>query len=120
MSVKRVPRGPHELAANGWSRARTIEIRSMWAASLLWIAVLLSAGGDASAQGSVASDRRALEDLHQATNGDNWTNDSGWLSQDPPVGMVWRHCGYGRTRAVAESRWQWTQRQNPSQHRHTG
>jgi Leucine-rich repeat (LRR) protein len=33
--------------------------------------------------GSVSGDRQALEDLYEATGGDSWDNNSGWLSGEP-------------------------------------
>ena len=45
-------------------------------------AVLLS-GGDALAQGSVATDKAALEALYDATDGSNWTTSTNWKTSEP-------------------------------------
>ena len=46
-------------------------------------AVLLSAAVGAAAQGSVETDRAALEALYHATDGPNWLNNENWLSAEP-------------------------------------
>ena len=43
---------------------------------------LLLTGGNAYAQGSVATDRAALVALYNATDGANWTNNTNWLSTE--------------------------------------
>ena len=43
---------------------------------------LLLTGGNAYAQGSVATDRAALVALYNATDGANWTNNTNWLSNE--------------------------------------
>ena len=49
------------------------------AAATFWVAV----AADAVAQGNTASDRAALEAIYRATGGDDWTNNSNWLSGAP-------------------------------------
>ncbi len=44
---------------------------------------LCAAAGDAWAQGSAETDRAALEAVYRATGGDDWTNDTNWLSGEP-------------------------------------
>ena len=51
-----------------------------------WVLPLLAAlalPGDAGAQGSVASDRAALEALYDATGGAGWTNSASWTTAAP-------------------------------------
>ena len=43
-------------------------------------ALFLLAAGNARAQGTVATDRAALEALYNATDGANWTDNTNWLS----------------------------------------
>ena len=45
-------------------------------------ALLLMTGGNAGAQGTVATDRAALVALYNATDGANWTNNTNWLSNE--------------------------------------
>ena len=53
-----------------------------WPAALLpaFAAFLLLTSGNAFAQGTVATDRAALEALYNATDGANWTDNTNWLS----------------------------------------
>ena len=51
-------------------------------AVLVFAALLLLTGGNAYAQGSVATDRVALVALYNATDGANWTNNTNWLSNE--------------------------------------
>ena len=52
-------------------------------AAALAAAVLLSAAVGAAAQGSVETDRAALEALYHATDGPNWRFSYNWLSDEP-------------------------------------
>ena len=47
------------------------------------VAVWAGLAADAVGQGSAASDRAALEALYRATGGDNWTDNTDWLSATP-------------------------------------
>ena len=49
------------------------------AVAILWAVV----AADAVAQGDAASDRAALEAIYRATGGDNWTDNTNWLSNAP-------------------------------------
>ena len=44
---------------------------------------VLVSGGNAHAQSSVEADKAALEALYDATDGANWTNNTGWKTSDP-------------------------------------
>ena len=48
-------------------------------AATFWVAV----AADAVAQGDAASDRAALQAIYRATGGDDWTNNTNWLSGAP-------------------------------------
>ena len=56
-----------------------------WSPCVVFVfaALLLMTGGNASAQGTVATDRAALVALYDATGGANWTNSTNWLSSEP-------------------------------------
>ena len=59
---------------------------TFWRACLItWTGVAFWAvfAADAVAQGSAASDRAALEAIYRSTDGDNWTNNTNWLSNAP-------------------------------------
>ena len=49
-------------------------------AIFVFAALLLLTGGNARAQGTVATDRAALEALYNATGGATWTDNTNWLS----------------------------------------
>ena len=49
-------------------------------AIFVFAALLLLTSGNARAQGTVATDRAALEALYNATDGANWTDNTNWLS----------------------------------------
>ena len=51
-------------------------------AAFVFAAFLLLTGGNAHAQDSVAADRAALVALYNATSGENWTNNTNWLSNE--------------------------------------
>ena len=51
-------------------------------AVFVFAAFLLLTGGNARAQGTVATDRAALVALYNATDGANWTNNTNWLSNE--------------------------------------
>ena len=46
-------------------------------------AVWVGLAADVAAQGSAATDRAALEAIYRATGGDNWTDNTNWLSAAP-------------------------------------
>ena len=46
-------------------------------------AVWAGLAADAAGQGSAATDRAALEAVYRATGGDDWTNNTSWLSNAP-------------------------------------
>ncbi|MXY16081.1 MAG: PKD domain-containing protein [Acidobacteria bacterium] len=50
---------------------------------LATVCLLCASAGSLGAQGSVAADRAALEALHAAAGGDDWTHSTGWLSSAP-------------------------------------
>ena len=50
--------------------------------TLLFTALMLS-GGDALAQGSVATDKAVLEALYDATGGSNWKTSTNWKTEEP-------------------------------------
>ena len=56
-----------------------------WAALAQALVVLAGVGWAtaAGAQGSEATDRTALEAFYRATGGQNWTNNTNWLSEEP-------------------------------------
>ena len=58
--------------------ARTTKHR----AAFVFATFLLLTGGNAHAQDSVAADRAALVALYNATSGENWTNNTNWLSNE--------------------------------------
>ena len=66
------------------------------AAAALWPAV----AGDAVAQGSVASDRAALEALYDATGGAGWTDSTNWKTTAPL--REWRGVTTDRAGRVTE------------------
>ena len=47
------------------------------------VAIWVGLAADAVAQGSAATDRAALEAIYRATGGDNWTDNTNWLSNAP-------------------------------------
>ena len=51
--------------------------------ALLCAALLLLSGGNALAQGSVETDKAALEALYDATDGSNWTTSTNWKTEEP-------------------------------------
>ena len=51
-------------------------------AVFVFAAFLLLTGGNARAQGTVATDRAALVALYNATDGANWTNNTNWTSAE--------------------------------------
>ena len=51
-------------------------------AVFVFAALLLLTGGNARAQGTVATDRAALVALYNATGGANWTNNTNWLTNE--------------------------------------
>ncbi len=53
-----------------------------WRAVFVFAAWLLLTGGNARAQGSVATDRAAMVALYNATGGANWTNNTNWLTNE--------------------------------------
>ena len=44
------------------------------------VAIWVGLAADAVAQGSAATDRAALEAIYRATGGDNWTDNTNWLT----------------------------------------
>ena len=46
-------------------------------------AVWVGLAADVAAQGSAATDRAALEAIYRAAGGDNWTDNTNWLSAAP-------------------------------------
>ena len=59
---------------------------SNFISALLFAALLLLSGGNALAQGSVATDREALVALYDATDGANWDSNNNWLRSGPVTG----------------------------------
>ena len=51
-------------------------------AVFVFTALLILTGGNARAQGTVATDRAALAALYNATGGANWTDNTNWLSNE--------------------------------------
>ena len=51
------------------------------------VAVCAGLAAEAVGQGSTAADRTALEAIYGATGGDDWTNNTNWLSS-APLGCV--------------------------------
>ena len=51
-------------------------------AVFVFTALLILTGGNARAQGTVATDRAALAALYNATGGANWTDNTNWLSSE--------------------------------------
>ena len=56
---------------------------SNFISALLFAALLLLSGGNALAQGSVATDREALVALYDATDGANWKTSTNWKTTEP-------------------------------------
>ena len=52
-------------------------------AVFVFAALFLLTGGNARAQGSVATDRAALVAFYNATDGPNWRDNTNWLSNEP-------------------------------------
>ena len=74
-----------DVTVGGCAQVRSVSLRfpSLRPALLFVGAVWAGLVADAVAQGSAASDRAALETVYRATGGDNWTNNTNWLSDAP-------------------------------------
>ena len=55
------------------------KVLPLLAVVIVWVGL----AGDAVAQGSVASDRSALEALYDTTGGASWTNSTNWKTSAP-------------------------------------
>ena len=64
------------------SRNPPLPHRGRKRAVFVFAALLLLTGGNARAQGTVATDRAALVALYNATGGANWTNNTNWTSNE--------------------------------------
>ena len=64
----------------GARRSATSHQHGRKRAIFVFAALLLLTSGNARAQGTVATDRAALEALYNATDGANWTDNTNWLS----------------------------------------
>ena len=60
-----------------------MKIKTIGLLVIVFLSVFLVEGLFAQTMDSVEGDRRALVDLYNATNGDNWDNNSGWLNGNP-------------------------------------
>ena len=77
------------MRVGGWSFPVPATIRAAsrrFLSALLFAVLLLLSGGNALAQGSVATDREALVALYDATDGANWDSNNNWLSSGPVTG----------------------------------
>ena len=84
---------PRRIARLGLGRRRAPRRRSpracFWAplrarrVFLAVVAVWMGLAAEAVAQGSTATDRAALEAVYRATGGDNWADNTNWLSDAP-------------------------------------
>ena len=75
-------------------------------------AVWVGLAADVAAQGSAATDRAALEAIYRTTGGDDWTNNTNWLSNAPPENWYGVEVTDGRVTGLRLGGWDETARKH--------